>query len=53
MRTLLVLLTLCYVVDAVAFDGRYLATAAEQLRSESASISAKSSRYLSSWMTPG
>ena len=52
MRTLLVVLTVCYVIDAMAFNGRYLASAADVLRSESVSMSAKSSRYLSGWLTP-
>jgi hypothetical protein len=53
MRTLLVVLTLCYVVDALAFEGRYLSTTAELVRSESASISAKTTHTVSSWLTPG
>ena len=45
MRTALIVLALCYVVDAMAFDGRYLETSASIIKMESFSISSGFQRW--------
>jgi hypothetical protein len=46
MRTTLIVLAICYVVDALAFDGRYLSLTAEIAKTEGRNISYGLERFV-------
>jgi len=48
MRMTLIILTLCYAVDALEFDGRFLRNGLMQIQATSNTVS----RNLKRWMTP-
>jgi|tagenome__1003787_1003787.scaffolds.fasta_scaffold19714717_1 hypothetical protein len=49
MRTILVILTICYAVDAMAYDGRYLRQGINATKMFALSIN----RDVARWVTPG